>query len=122
MELLIILVWLQVKHWVIDFVMQTPEQVHGKGIYGNLVGISHSLEHVLGTVLALMLASYYLSGLGATEILLFALIDGVLHYHIDWAKMNWGNRDITTPQFWSHLGLDQMAHQICYLFLVAMFY
>jgi hypothetical protein len=29
--------------------------------------------------------------------------------------MNYSNRDITTPQFWNHLGLDQMAHQISYI-------
>jgi len=31
--------------------------------------------------------------------------------------MNTGNRDITSPTFWNHFGLDQMAHQIVYLIL-----
>ena len=38
---------------------------------------------------------------------------------IDWAKMNWGNRDKENPSFWAHLGLDQMAHQLTYIGLVA---
>jgi hypothetical protein len=47
------------------------------------------------------------------------LFDGLTHYHIDWTKMNYGNRDIMNEQFWCHLGLDQMAHQIVYIMLVA---
>jgi hypothetical protein len=31
--------------------------------------------------------------------------------------MNYGNRDITTKAFWNHLGLDQMAHQLVYIFI-----
>jgi hypothetical protein len=47
-------------------------------------------------------------------------LDFLAHYHIDWTKMNYGNRDIRTPQFWNHLGLDQMAHQICYIFIAGL--
>ena len=118
MEILIILTWLQIKHWIVDFVLQTDAQVKGKGIYGNPVGISHSLEHAIGTLVALLIASFYVGDLYVGWIIIAAIVDGVVHYHIDWAKMNWGNRDITTKAFWSHLGLDQMAHQICYLFLI----
>jgi hypothetical protein len=118
MEILIILTWLQIKHWIVDFVLQTDAQVKGKAIYGNPVGISHSLEHAIGTLVALLVASFYVSDLYMGWMVIAAIVDGVIHYHIDWAKMNWGNRDITTKAFWSHLGLDQMAHQICYLFLI----
>jgi hypothetical protein len=118
MEILIILTWLQIKHWIVDFVLQTDAQVKVKGIYGNPVGISHSLEHAIGTLVALLIASFYVGDLYVGWIIIAAVVDGVVHYHIDWAKMNWGNRDITTKAFWSHLGLDQMAHQICYLFLI----
>lgn len=108
------LILFQLKHWVIDFIMQTDAQVKGKAIYGDLTGISHSFEHALGTglVLLIFIKEYPI-------LLLFvSILDGLLHYHIDWAKMNWGNRDITNPKFWNHLGLDQMAHQICYVFYV----
>jgi hypothetical protein len=117
MEILIVLIWLQVKHWVVDFVLQSDAQVKGKGLYGDRIGIRHSLEHTIGTLAALAVASIYVE-LSVFWIVVAAIVDGVLHYHIDWAKMNWGNRDITTKAFWSHLGLDQMAHQICYLFLI----
>jgi hypothetical protein len=111
----ILLGLLFIKHWYIDFVDQTQEEVDNKGQYGRWLGIKHSLKHGIGTLL--MLAT-------ADVVLWFSItagiIDFILHYHIDWAKMNWGNRDITTPAFWNHLGLDQMAHYFTYLFIVWM--
>lgn len=108
---LIILVLLQVKHWYIDFVNQSEEEVKHKGIYLNWLGVKHSLKHGFGTFLVFAVA-------GLPYAILIGILDFVLHYHIDWSKMNYGNRDITTPQFWNHLGLDQMAHQISYLLYI----
>jgi hypothetical protein len=111
-EIFLLLIFLQIKHWYIDFVNQTSTEVAGKGIYGNFDGINHSAKHGIGTMIAIIMA------LGLPIIALaaiIAMVDAILHYHIDWTKMNFGNRDIETPQFWNHLGLDQMAHQICYI-------
>ena len=49
------------------------------------------------------------------------LLDFTLHYHIDWIKMNYGNRNIHSKQFWRDLGLDQLAHQLCYILYVVYF-
>ena len=49
-----------------------------------------------------------------------AVGDFVLHYHIDYCKMHYGNRDIKTPAFWAQLGLDQMAHQLTYIGIAAL--
>ena len=103
---------LQIKHWYIDFVNQTAEEVAHKGIYLDWKGVKHSLKHGLATFVIL----YGVTGFTYLHFaLLLAIADFVLHYHIDWTKMNYGNRDIQTPQFWNHLGLDQMAHQFCYI-------
>ena len=108
-----VFVLLQIKHWYVDFVLQTKEMVDGKSIYGNPYGIIHSLQHSAFTLAILILiVSPFLA-------VALALFDFVTHYHIDWLKMNYGNRDITNPKFWSHLGLDQMAHQIVYLIIGA---
>jgi hypothetical protein len=112
-EILIILALFQIKHWYIDFVNQTDEEVKHKGIYLNWLGIKHSLKHGIATAAILFLFT------PVSWAVLLGFIDFVLHYHIDWTKMNKGNRDITTPQFWNHLGLDQMAHQLVYLVIVA---
>lgn len=110
----ILLFLFQVKHWYIDFVNQSDIEVKGKGIYGNLQGLAHSIKHGLATFICVLV-------LVDLDYALFAMVIGFLdfvtHYHIDWLKMNYGNRDIATPQFWNHLGLDQMAHQIVYIFL-----
>ena len=109
---LIILVLLQVKHWYIDFVNQSEEEVKHKGIYMDWLGIKHSLKQGMGTFLVFFLIAM------PDVALLVGFLDFLLHYHIDWCKMNYGNRDITTPQFWNHLGLDQMAHQLSYIFFI----
>ena len=109
-----LLIILQLKHWYIDFVNQSMEEVNSKGIYGDLHGVLHSAKHGIGTMFCVLAVTGY-------EYLLFTwilgLIDAAIHYHVDWAKMNYGNRDIQTPQFWNHLGLDQMAHQITYILI-----
>lgn len=115
--ILLTLVLLQIKHWYIDFVNQSNQEVASKGIYGDRQGINHSAKQGLGTVLAVWITV-------GTPYLIFAvicgIIDFVVHYHVDWLKMNYGNRDIKTPQFWNHLGLDQMAHQLTYIFIAWM--
>jgi len=101
----------QIKHWFVDFHLQTMKMVNGKGIYGNPHGILHSLQHgVFTTFIGL-----FFTGLPIACVI--GVFDFITHYHIDWFKMNYGNRDIQTPQFWSHLGLDQMAHQFVYITL-----
>lgn len=114
--LVVVLLLLQVKHLVVDFHMQTQAMVDGKGLYGNITGILHSFQHVVGTYLVLAFVVVFL-GLPLSMVmgLLLAALDGVVHYHVDWMKMNWGERDIREKKFWTHLGLDQMAHQIGYV-------
>jgi hypothetical protein len=111
MELLI-LALLQVKHWYIDFVDQSMDEVNNKGHYGKWLGIRHSLKHAGATfIIFLMFVSSWMA-------LVIAIIDLVIHYHTDWAKMNYGNRDMYDPAFWNHLGLDQMVHQLTYILLI----
>lgn len=115
--LLFVLALLQVKHWYVDFVHQSDEEIKHKGIYGNWLGLKHSVKHGVGTFVVLMAVTGWENVVYAVAL---ALLDTVAHYHIDWAKMNFGNRDIQTPQFWNHLGLDQMAHQLCYLLIAGL--
>jgi hypothetical protein len=107
-----LLILLQIKHWYIDFVNQSTEEVQHKGIYWSWLGMKHSVKHGVATAGCLLLITgweyfFFCAVLGT--------LDFILHYNIDWAKMNWGNRDIQTPAFWAHLGLDQMLHQITYI-------
>lgn len=113
---LIILILFQIKHWVVDFKYQTMEMVNHKGVYGHPKGILHSAQHATGTALILLFMSVFFHvPIGALLGAAIFLADGILHYHIDWAKMNWGNRDIQNPRFWEHLGLDQALHHLTYI-------
>jgi hypothetical protein len=112
-----ILVLLQVKHWYIDFVNQSSEEVAHKGIYFNWLGVKHSVKQGIGTIACLLPFVYY-----SEVAVVLGFIDFIFHYHIDYCKMHFGNRDIKTPAFWAQLGLDQMAHQLTYLGIVYALY
>ena len=117
MDILLLILLFTVKHFVVDFVLQTQEEVEHKGTYLDWRGVKHSVKHGIATALCFLVVAGW-SNLGYA--IFVGCVDIILHYHIDWTKMNYGNRDIRTPQFWNHLGLDQMAHQICYILLVWM--
>jgi len=108
----ILFFWLQIKHYVIDYVLQTQSQIERKGVYGDLVGMSHSLLHGVGTLV--IFTVYSCLGMG----IVLGLMDFLIHYHIDWAKMRYGTKDKSTKAFWNELGLDQLAHQLTYLMLL----
>ena len=39
LDIIIFLVLLQIKHWYIDFLNQTDNEIKGKGLYGEWQGI-----------------------------------------------------------------------------------
>jgi hypothetical protein len=113
MTILWIILGLFTKHPIVDFLMQGPFQYRNKGTYGHPGGILHSFNHLIGTLLVLV---YPCSIVTAATL---AAVDGVVHYHIDWAKMSlnkklgWG--PTTHEQFWWLLGVDQYLHAITYI-------
>jgi Protein of unknown function (DUF3307) len=115
-ELLLILVLLFTKHFIVDFPLQTKFQWSNKGTYGHPGGALHALLHYFGTFLVLI----WFGPIHTAILLAFA--DGVIHYHIDWAKMKlnammqWAPN--THEQFWWLLGLDQYLHALTYIGLV----
>ena len=117
-SIFIILALLFVKHWYIDFVNQSMEEVVGKGIYGNAYGLMHSIKHGLATfiIMCFFMTEWPIA-------IMFGFVDFVTHYHIDWAKININkkyNYTPSDPQFWSWLGADQLAHAFTYLCIVWM--
>lgn len=115
-EVLIILALLFVKHWYVDFVNQSMDEVASKGNYGEWLGIRHSLKQGLGTFLV-----FFLTDLSLVMCVILALIDFAIHYHTDWAKININRKKhytVETPEFWMWLGVDQLIHSFTYLFLI----
>jgi hypothetical protein len=110
------LFFLFIKHFICDFPLQaTPWMYRNKGTYLHLGGIAHAGIHALGTLL--VLAPF----LGSLAIM-YAAIDMLVHYHIDWAKMNVSKRYDLQPnnseRFWILLGFDQLLHHITYFVIV----
>jgi hypothetical protein len=118
MDTLLLLLLLQIKHWYADFVIQTYMQTVKKGVWLNPVGISHSCDHVWCTLTALLLFSVVIFPLDGLTVLLVALVEGIIHYMIDYIKVKYGCKDNTKPLFWNQFGLDQLAHQITYLAMI----
>lgn len=118
MEILALLFLFQIKHWYADFKIQTYMQTVKKGVWMDPTGVSHSLDHVWGTLTILMIFSVF-HPISAGIIMLVSLIEGVIHYMIDYTKVKYGCKDNTKPLFWNQFGLDQLAHQACYLLIAA---
>lgn len=125
-----ILFLLFTKHLLADFIWQYPRHYLTKGDYGKWGGIEHALFHSMGSVVVgfiTFLTALYLGCLNLTfwmmALLILPLIDGIIHYHMDWFKMYWCKRKGYTMtngkengDAWFHwLGFDQYVHYLTYL-------
>ena len=118
MEILLLLLLLQIKHCYADFVLQTYMQTVKKGVWLDPIGISHTVDHVYCTLIVLLIFCFVVP-LSTGAILLTALVEGIVHYLVDYSKVKYGSKDNTKPIFWTQFGLDQLAHQATYLAMVA---
>lgn len=112
-----ILFLLFVKHFIVDFPLQTSYQYLNKGKYLHFGGILHSSLHGVATFICFLFAAPDLALIAAT-------IDFVVHYHVDYLKVNVNNKFNWKPntheEFWWLLGLDQLIHTLTYLYLVSL--
>lgn len=110
-------VLLFLKHFIIDFPMQMKYQYLNKGTYGHPGGILHAALHIVGSMVVL----YPVIGYTALVTIVCA-IEGIVHYHIDWAKMNInrikGWKCNTHEEFWILTGFDQLLHYLTYASMV----
>lgn len=111
------LLGLFIKHFVCDFPLQMfPWLYKNKGQYLHPGGIVHASLHGIGTIIVLV---YFLN---VKLAVLCGLLDILLHYHIDWAKMNLSRYYRLKPDnsewFWLLLGFDQFLHHLTYFAIV----
>ena len=116
MEILLLILLLQIKHWYADFKIQTYMQTVKKGVWLDPIGLSHTADHIWCSFVALLVFNL-LVPLSVTAMLLAVFLEGVSHYIIDFVKVKYGIKDNTKPLFWNQFGLDQLAHQSCYLLM-----
>lgn len=118
MEILFLLFLFQIKHWFADFKIQTYMQTVKKGVWLDPIGLSHSIDHVVISAIALMIFCAFIP-LPLHKILIVLALEGPAHYLIDFIKVRYGCKDNTKPLFWSQFGQDQLAHQVCYIAIAA---
>lgn len=106
-----------VKHFLLDFILQGPYQWSNKGVYGSPGGLLHAWLASLGTFIVLTLFPIPL-----LAILACMGVEFVVHYHLDWLKVNVCNVGKITPnhvEFWWIFGFHQLLFQIGYIVMVA---
>jgi hypothetical protein len=115
---ILVMTVLQVKHFVFDYLLQTPFQFRNKGTYGHFGGVLHSGMQALGTVAAFFVIAPGWALGGAIVIGEF-----IVHYHVDWSKEQTLRRmKLTTTDawYWRIYGTDQLAHQLTYVVITAL--
>lgn len=116
---IIAMLLLQIKHLIVDWCWQPPYEWQNKGTYGHFGGIRHAAKNAIGTALC------FVPFVAVPALVAITLIDFVLHYHIDWAKMSINKALDLSPsknaEFWYLTGFDQFLHQLTYLILIAGF-
>lgn len=114
---LLLVAALLAKHWVCDFVLQTPWQIRSKRIYGHPGGLLHAGIHAAATaaILAIFPVGWQFLGLAV-------LAELVFHYHVDWTKEQLVARlaGVQGSVFWALFGFDQLLHHLTYVFIAAL--
>lgn len=112
---LLVLLLLFTKHLFCDYFLQNEYQLTGKGIYGHGGGLLHSGLHGIGTFIALLIVLHPLYAV------LWGLVDSVIHYHVDWAKVKLTTLSEAAPTerlWWILFGADQHFHAVTYIAIV----
>ncbi|PDS61973.1 hypothetical protein CO653_30290 [Rhizobium anhuiense] len=113
-----VLVWLQFKHFVADYLLQPAWILEGKGDFRKSGGYAHAGLHACGSFPA-----FYLIGIDGTRLVVFAAFEFVVHYLIDHVKAVYSHNHPYAPRtfaFWALHGADQMLHHLTYSGLLLM--
>jgi len=111
-----LLIGLEVKHFVADYLLQPGWILAGKGNIFHPGGYAHAGIHA-ALSLVLLLAVGTPLGLAA------ALFAGefVVHYALDYSKIQYSKGvhvDNKPARFWALHGIDQLAHQLTYVAMI----
>jgi hypothetical protein len=117
MEILILLLLLQIKHCYADFYLQTYMQTVKKGVWMDPIGLSHTVDHIYSSLIVMLGFSLFVS-INPISIIFVVTVEGIIHYLIDFTKVKYGCKDNTKPIFWTQFGLDQLVHEMTYLWMV----
>jgi hypothetical protein len=111
------LVLFEAKHFICDFVLQTPYQYRNKGIYGHPGGFVHAGFHGLGSIPAILMVSD-----SAWLVAVIVAAEFLFHYHVDWLKEQINKAralSFDDMLYWVVFGADQLLHQMSYVIILA---
>ena len=114
---LFILLVLQFKHLLADYVWQNMWMISNKGNYGHPGGLAHAGLHAALTLIVLLVF-----GVGVWLAVVISLIELAIHYHIDFAKdriTRVRKPDPAKREYWVFHGIDQFCHQATLVGIVA---
>lgn len=113
-EVFLLLSLFGIKHFIADFPLQYQYMVQEKGIYGATGGLHHAGVHACLTFLVLVPFAT-----NASLLLLLPVLDGIIHYHIDWTKQQLNRGlSIKDDRWWTLMGLDQCLHYLTYVGII----
>jgi hypothetical protein len=111
-----ILLALQVKHFIVDFLMQPPWMWKNKGNLLHYGGYAHAgLHAIVSYIIFSLFCESYLIGM-------YCALEFAAHYITDFGKVNiqkfTGWMPSTSPYYWWLLGFDQFCHQLWYVVMI----
>lgn len=110
-RVLLFLLLIFIKHYFIDWVLQTDSMVQNKG--KNIwVLFLHSIEHIAATACILFFFTPF------QNIIFICSAEFVIHAAVDFAKANkkmLGRFKAPSSMYFNMLGLDQLIHYCSYL-------
>lgn len=108
-----LLILLQLKNFICEFILQTDEIAESKTRYGSINSFRHILHHAFGTLMVLLILTIPLS-----ISLLLVLLEAFIHYHTDWLHMKYGAKSYRNKKYWQWLGAEMFAHQLIYVVIL----
>lgn len=112
----ILLVGLEIKHYVADYFLQPAWMLTGKGDFRHPGGHAHAAVHVGLSAIVLLAA-----GTSLAILALLAAAEYVVHYALDYSKIRYSRGvhvDTNPRRFWALHGIDQLTHQLTYAAMI----
>lgn len=111
-----LLIGLEIKHFVADYLLQPGWILAGKGNIFHPGGYAHAGIHAALSLIILLAVGTPIG----LAVALFAA-EFVLHYALDYAKIQYSrgvHMESQPARFWGLHGIDQLAHQLTYVAMV----
>ncbi len=111
--ILVLLLGLQIKHFIADYCLQTPLMIEGKGSFRAPGGYLHAGLHAVCTLIVLAFAD-----IGLSLVVPIILAEFVIHYVIDYGKIRLSDAFPSEPhhkRYWIMHGGDQLLHHLTYI-------